>query len=298
MWASFRLEACAICEQAREDRDIFFVFVQQGRYVVCAKRSDCKSRLWCLARCSVQKRLRGAERFGDKSRICERFGGNMIERKDDAIQRREREKMVKEQLMRRGVQDERVLEAMWRVPRHLFTPAEEVGSAYADRPVPLGPLQTISQPYMVALMSQAAKLPVGSSRVLEIGTGSGYSAAVLAEMGAEVYTIEIVRELAEQAASRLEAMGYKQIHVRAGDGALGWSDAAPFDAILVTAAPPELPSSLGSQLRDGGQMIIPVGLAPDQSLLRVTRRGDLFEEEHLCAVRFVPMVGSVQPWRV
>ncbi len=232
-----------------------------------------------------------------KQRTHQGFGGIMSKGKDHTGQQREREKMVREQLMRRGVQDERVLAAMLRVPRHLFTPKDEVESAYADRPVPLGPLQTISQPYMVALMSQAAELPEGPCRVLEIGTGSGYSAAILAEMGAEVFTIEIVRELAEEAAWRLEGMGYEQIHVRAGDGAVGWSDAAPFDAILVTAAPADLPSALCVQLREGGRMIIPVGLAPDQSLLRVTRRGDLFEEEHLCAVRFVPMVGHVQPWQ-
>jgi len=181
---------------------------------------------------------------------------------------------------------------MRKVPRHLFVPTAYLPEAHQDHPVPIGHGQTISQPYVVAFMTEALGLE-GGETVLEVGTGCGYQAAVLAEIAARVYTIEIVAPLAEEAAARLKRLGYANVQVRAGDGYEGWPEAAPFDAIMVTAAAPRIPESLKRQLRDGGRLILPVG-EEIQELVFVTRRGDRFEEKRMLPVRFVPMTGKVR----
>jgi len=205
----------------------------------------------------------------------------------------DRERMVAAQLAARGIADGRVLEAMRRVPRHLFVDPTLRAQAYEDTPLPIGARQTISQPYMVALMSEALELADGGDHVLEVGTGSGYQAAVLSEIAARVYTIEIVTALAEEARARLARLGYATVEVRAGDGYLGWPEKAPFDAITVTAAAPRIPEPLKEQLRDGGRLILPVG-DESQELIVVTRRGAAFEERRVLPVRFVPMTGKVR----
>ena len=201
-------------------------------------------------------------------------------------------RMVSEQIEARGVRAPEVLDAMRAVPRHLFVPAESRDAAYNDGPLPIGHGQTISQPFVVAFMSDAARIRPGD-RVLEIGTGSGYQAAVLAALGAHVFSIEIVPDLAERARLALAAAGAARVVVRTGDGTHGWPEEAPFDAILATAAPERIPQALLDQLRDGGRLIIPVG-AGSQDLVRVTRRGDGFERESLLPVRFVPMTGDAR----
>ncbi len=201
-----------------------------------------------------------------------------------------RARMVHEQLAARGVTDARVLGAMLRVPRHAFVPASQRRLAYEDGPLPIGHGQTISQPYIVAFMT-AALDPKPSDRVLEIGTGSGYQAAVLSGLVAEVYSLEIVVPLAQRAAADLQRLGYGNVKVRAGDGYLGWPEAAPFDAIIVTCAPEQVPQALVDQLKVGGRMIIPVGSqwgAQELILLRKTPMG--LEKKEVLPVRFVPMV--------
>jgi len=205
---------------------------------------------------------------------------------------RAREEMVATQIAARGVADPRTLAALRKVPRHLFVPPAAVGQAYDDHPLPIGHGQTISQPYIVGLMTEALGL-AGGEKVLEIGTGCGYQAAVLAEIASRVYTIEIVAPLAAEAAARLARLGYTNVQVRAGDGYLGWPDAAPFDAIMVTAAAPRIPAPLTQQLRDGGRLIIPLG-EDWQELVLVTRRAGRFEERRVLPVRFVPMTGKVR----
>ena len=201
--------------------------------------------------------------------------------------------MVKRQIESRGVQDARVLQAMREVPRHRFVPESESANAYADRPLPIGHRQTISQPYIVALMSELAAVKPGD-RVLEVGTGSGYQAAVLAAMGVKVFSIEIIEPLAKRAKATLSEVGYeKNVQVRHGDGYAGWPEHAPFDAIIVTAAPPEIPKPLMEQLRVGGHLVIPVGKY-FQSLVRVTRTTDGFTQQSIIPVRFVPMTGKAQ----
>ena len=206
--------------------------------------------------------------------------------------REARRAMVERHIAPRGIADERVLEAMRHVPRHELVPDEEKPNAYADRPLPIGYEKTISQPYIVAAMTEAAKLRPGD-KVLEIGNGSGYQAAVLAELGNEVYTIEIVPELAERARLDLVRIGYPDVKVRAGDGYKGWREAAPFDAIIVTAAAPMLPRTLLDQLAVGGRMIIPLGTL-DQTLQIVTRTADDSTIETMFEVRFGPMLGEPQ----
>ncbi len=203
-----------------------------------------------------------------------------------------RRRMVDEQIAGRGVSDPLTLAAMRSVPRHLFVPPREVAHAYADHPLPIGQGQTISQPYIVAFMTEALGLR-GGEKVLEVGTGSGYQAAVLARIAAKVFTIEIVDALAKEAASRLVSLGYDNVTVRSGDGYAGWPEEAPFNAIMVTAAAPRIPEPLKAQLADGGRLIVPVGdLAQD--LIVVTRRGVRFEERRVLPVRFVPMTGKVR----
>jgi protein-L-isoaspartate(D-aspartate) O-methyltransferase len=204
----------------------------------------------------------------------------------------EREAMVKRQLAGRDIDDERVLDAMRRVPRHLFIPEKRRREAYGDFPIPIGLKQTISQPYIVAYMTQALQLQK-RDRVLEIGTGSGYQAAVLGELVREVYTIEIIPELGERSEKLLGDLGYRNIHVRVGDGYKGWPDKAPFDAIIVTAAPPRLPQPLLDQLKIGGRMIIPVGNTR-QELVFIQRTEDGYEQKSVLPVAFVPMTGEVQ----
>lgn len=202
--------------------------------------------------------------------------------------------MVRDQIERRGIQDPRVLEAMRRVPREAFVPEALRPQAYADAPLPIGGGQTISQPYIVAFMTEAARLGPGD-KVLEVGTGSGYQAAVLAELGARVWSIEIRGDLAERARRTLRETGYGEIQVRTGDGYRGWAEAGPFDAILVTAAPDAVPDPLLDQLKPGGRLIVPVG-SGTQELVRVTRTPGGFERENLLPVRFVPMTGeAVRP---
>jgi len=204
----------------------------------------------------------------------------------------ERLMMVKTQLASRDISSVAVLQAMRRVPRHVLVPPEVRHLAYADHPLPIGLQQTISQPYIVASMTQAAQIKPGA-RVLEVGTGSGYQGAVLAELAQEVYTIEIVAPLAERAKRDLGALGYKNIRFRTGDGYRGWPDAAPFDAIIVTAAPPEVPPPLVEQLKVGGRLIIPVGKYY-QELLVIERTADGAVARSLMPVRFVPMTGEAQ----
>jgi protein-L-isoaspartate(D-aspartate) O-methyltransferase len=203
-----------------------------------------------------------------------------------------RERMVKEQLESRDIRDPRVLDAMRRVPRHELVPESLRDQAYQDRALPIGLGQTISQPYVVAFMSQAAEIHEGD-KVLEIGTGSGYQAAVLVAMGARVYTIEYLPELAERARRDLARIGYAPAGARAGDGYGGWPEQAPFDAILVTAAPDHVPPALVEQLAVGGRMVLPVGSwSQDLVRLRKTERG--IEREVLLPVRFVPMRGEAE----
>ena len=203
-----------------------------------------------------------------------------------------RERMVLEQIASRGIRDARVLAAMRSVPRHEFVPRAYRDEAYDDHPLPIEAEQTISQPYIVALMSELAGVSPGE-RVLEVGTGSGYQAAVLAAMGAEVYSIEIVEELARTAATRLKRLGYARVEVRYGDGYAGWPEHAPFDAIVVTAAPPKIPEPLKQQLAVGGRLVVPVGDAY-QELVVVTRTASGLEERKSIPVRFVPMTGKAQ----
>lgn len=204
-----------------------------------------------------------------------------------------RRRMVDEQILARGLRDQRVLEAMAKVPRERFVPAELRHRAYDDCPLPIGHGQTISQPYIVALMAAMLMLKP-DDRVLEVGAGSGYAAAVLAELAGEIFTIERHEALAQRAQRDLAALGCASVSVRAGDGSLGWPEAAPFDAILVSAGGPSVPESLRQQLAISGRMVIPVGDDPhSQQLLRVTRReADRFEEERLAAVRFVRLIGA------
>ena len=208
---------------------------------------------------------------------------------------RAREHMVAGQLERRGVRDPRVLDAMRHVPRHLFVAPEHRADAYADRALPIGNGQTISQPYMVAIMS-AALGAVAGKRVLEIGTGSGYQAAILAELAAEVITIERRPELADSARQTLAAQGYTNITVIVGDGSAGHTPCAPYGGILVTAGAPQVPASLKAQLADGARLVVPVGSHEHQHLLVIERAGDTFVEVRAEACVFVPLIGS-EGWR-
>ena len=202
-----------------------------------------------------------------------------------------RREMVRWQIERRGIHDARVLAAMYAVPRHLFVPGISAAYAYEDQPLPIGEGQTISQPFMVAAMTEALEL-AGDERVLEVGTGSGYQAALLSLLAREVVSIERHAALARAAAERLERLGYAGVQVRTGDGTLGIEDAAPFDAIIVTAAAPEIPPPLVVQLAEGGRLVIPVGAANQQDLVRLRKRAGRVTRESLYLCRFVPLVGA------
>ena len=212
---------------------------------------------------------------------------------DYAIARR---RMVAEQVVARGVKDPRVIDAILRVPRHLFVPEALAAQAYSDFPLPIGERQTISQPYMVAVMSEALQLK-GGEKVLEVGTGSGYQAAVLALLARQVFSLERIPMLARQARRTLDGCGFARVNVRVTDGTFGWEEEAPFDGIVVTAGAPAVPQPYRSQLAIGGRLVIPVGDRLSQVLMRVTRMSERdFREERLLGCRFVPLVGD-HGWR-
>jgi protein-L-isoaspartate(D-aspartate) O-methyltransferase len=205
----------------------------------------------------------------------------------------ERQRMVQQQLKPRGIKDERVLAAMAKVPREEFIPVDTRPSAYEDGPLPIGYDQTISQPYVVAFMTEQLR-PKQSDRVLEIGSGSGYQAAILGELVAEVYTIEIVEPLAKSAEATLQRLGYNNVHIKVGDGYKGWPEEAPFDAIIVTCAPEKVPQPLVDQLKDGGRMVIPVGERFAQQLYLLEKKNGQLKESVTLPVRFVPMLREAQ----
>jgi protein-L-isoaspartate(D-aspartate) O-methyltransferase len=196
--------------------------------------------------------------------------------------------MVETQIVSRGIKDERVIAAMKKVPRHLFVPPEMIDYAYNDEPVPIGEGQTISQPYIVAYMTEALHLQP-EDRVLEIGTGSGYQTAILAELVKEVYTVEIIASLSLRAQEVLGKLGYRNIYFKIGDGTFGWEENSPYEAIMVTAAPARIPEQLEKQLKPGGRLVIPVG-STFQDLYLVTREKDGFKRKKLLPVRFVPLI--------
>lgn len=199
--------------------------------------------------------------------------------------------MVEKQIIARGITDVNVIRAMSDVQRHLFVPEEYQRSAYADHPLPIGEGQTISQPYIVAFMTEILK-PDSTSRVLEVGTGSGYQAAVMAEICDSVFTIEIFKSLGLQASKILEELDYTNVQVKIGDGYKGWSEKAPFDAIIVTCSPTHIPDALKDQLKEGGKMIIPVGNFYNQELILLEKRKGKMESKDVLPVRFVPMIGA------
>jgi protein-L-isoaspartate(D-aspartate) O-methyltransferase len=196
--------------------------------------------------------------------------------------------MVESQIRARGLDDPRLLEALKKVPRHEFVTDQKPASAYGDHPLPIGCDQTISQPYIVAYMTHALGLE-GGERILEVGTGSGYQTAILAELAAQVYTVEVKERLSISARTRLDEMGYSNVNYRTGDGRKGWPEEAPFDGMIVTAAPADLPRDLITQVVEGGRLIIPVGQG-DQTLMRYVRKDKGFSTESLMAVRFVPLI--------
>lgn len=210
----------------------------------------------------------------------------------DYSRQAERDWMVDTQIVGGGITDQKVIAAMRRVPRHQFIPDYEAKDAYGDFPLPIGHAQTISQPYIVAYMTDALNLQPGE-KVLEIGTGSGYQAAILAELGVHVFTIEIVKPLAQYARDNLSKLGYDQVMVRAGDGYQGWPEERPFDAIIITAAPDHIPSPLLEQLAVGGRLILPVG-DQSQSLVLIRRNEEGYSQTELLSVRFVPMTGEAE----
>jgi protein-L-isoaspartate(D-aspartate) O-methyltransferase len=202
-----------------------------------------------------------------------------------------RKRMVEEQLVARGIKNKRVLDAFRKVERHQFVREEERAAAYKDFPIPIGAGQTISQPYIVAVMTQSLDLS-GLEKVLEIGTGSGYQTAILAELAQEVFTIERVEKLSLRATDTLTAMGYKNIRFLIGDGSLGWQEAAPFDRIIITAASPQIPLPLTKQLKESGKLILPLGQHNSQMLTLVEKQENKFESTSLCGCIFVPLIGQ------
>jgi len=211
-------------------------------------------------------------------------------RDNNDIYSEQRLQMVNDQLISRGISDSNIIEAMLKVPRHRFVSEHLINHAYKDCPLPIGMGQTISQPYIVAYMTELLNLKKGD-KVLEIGTGSGYQTAILAEIGCEVYSIEIVEELASRAQEILDNLGYENIHFKKGDGYIGWKEHSPYDAIIVTAAPPEIPEPLTQQIQASGEMVIPVGdYFQELILLKKTKNG--LKEKRVTPVRFVPMTGE------
>ncbi|MDD5448037.1 MAG: protein-L-isoaspartate(D-aspartate) O-methyltransferase [Actinomycetota bacterium] len=214
---------------------------------------------------------------------------------DDEYCRKLRESMIEDQIIARGVRDRRVIEAMKSIPRHLFVPVSPIERAYSDTPLPIGEGQTISQPYMVAWMTELLRLE-GDEKVLEVGTGSGYQAAILAKLSREVYTIERVKSLAETARERLDKLGIENVHVVIGDGSAGLPEYAPYDRIIVTAGTPRIPPALVEQLAEGGRLVIPVGSSSLQMLTVLKKKnGKIYKKEEGSCV-FVPLVG-VQGWK-
>jgi protein-L-isoaspartate(D-aspartate) O-methyltransferase len=203
----------------------------------------------------------------------------------------QRQQMVQQQLMTRGINDQRVLAAMAKVPREEFVPPDSRAASYEDGPLPIGYAQTISQPYMVAFMTEQLRLKP-SDRVLEVGTGSGYQVAILAELVSEIYSIEIVEPLAKNAEATLQRLGYKNVHLKIGDGYKGWPETAPFDAIIVTCAPDKVPQPLVDQLKDDGRMVIPVGDRFAQQLYLLEKKNGQLKQSATLPVRFVPMTGE------
>ena len=216
------------------------------------------------------------------------------QKNDNDFYQSARQQMVTEDIQKRGIDDPRVLQAMLKVERHLFVPEDYRHMAYADRPLPIGEGQTISQPYIVALMTHYLRLKP-EDKVLEIGTGSGYQAAILAELTTEVYSVEIIDELAHTAQKRLRQLGYTNVWVKSGDGFFGWKEHAPYDAIIVTCAAPSIPQYLVEQLTEGGKMILPLGGEPfHQSLTVLTKRAGRIEKQLISDVVFVPMTGEIE----
>lgn len=207
-----------------------------------------------------------------------------------------RRRMVDDQLVGRDINDKSVLSAFSKVPRQRFVAEEHLASSYGDHPLPIGNNQTISQPYMVALMTQCLALKGGTGRVLEIGTGSGYQTAILAEIADEVYSVERFPGLADRAGRTLNEIGYRNIMIKVGDGTLGWREYAPYDGIIVTAGAPEIPASLIEQLKDGSRLVIPVGGTYSQVLTIVEKHGAKIKTTPVCACVFVPLVGQ-QGWQ-
>ena len=202
-----------------------------------------------------------------------------------------REKMVKSQIISRGIADPGVLQAMGKIQRHLFVEEALIGEAYNDHPLPVGYKQTISQPYIVALMTEALELTC-KEKTLEIGTGSGYQTAILAELSKTVYTIERIEALLEKSKMLLKSLGYTNIFFKAFDGTLGWEELAPFDAIIVTAGAPKIPQPLLDQMAEGGRLVIPIGNRYGQDLIKVTRAKGIFKEKNLGGCRFVDLIGT------
>ena len=201
------------------------------------------------------------------------------------------ERMVEEQLVPRGISDPAILETLKKVERHRFVPKEYFNNAYGDYPLPIGSGQTISQPYIVALMTETLRL-TGKEKVLEVGTGSGYQAAILAELSAKVYSVERISSLAERASRILSELGYKNIEVDVRDGSLGWEEYAPYDAIMVTASCPGTPKTLLSQLAEGGRLVVPIGAAFGQVLTLFEKKGNSTTSREICGCVFVPLVGK------
>ena len=202
-----------------------------------------------------------------------------------------RRRMVEEQLIPRGIKNKRVLDAFYKVPRHRFVPEELRGSAYSDYPIPISEGQTISQPYIVALMTECLGL-TGQEKVLEIGTGSGYQTAILAELAREVYSIERFPALVKKAEGLLNELGYANIKIRCADGTMGWPEAAPFDRIIITAASPRIPLPLTEQLKENGKMLLPLGETFSQVLTQVEKKDNKLQSIQICGCVFVPLVGK------